>query len=230
MCDGGLQERILLPARKLHPAPALSNEQAALVETLAIGCHAVDRSGLKSGETALVIGAGPIGLAAMEFTKLAGARTIVLDMNSQRLAFVRERMGIADTLLASGGDDDVQGMADLTGGEMAHVVIDATGSNRSMSEALRFCAFAGRLVYVGITQAELTFPHAPILHRRELTLLASRNALPRDFARIISLIGSGQLDTGPWITHRVPFPNVVGEFSKYLKPESGVIKAMISLE
>jgi len=230
MCDGGLQERILLPARKLYPAPALSNEQAALVETLAIGCHAVDRSGLKSGETALVIGAGPIGLAAMEFTKLAGARTIVLDMNSQRLAFVRERMGIADTLLASGGDDDVQGVTNLTGGEMAHVVIDATGSNRSMSEALRFCAFAGRLVYVGITQAELTFPHAPILHRRELTLFASRNALPRDFARIISLIGSGQLDTGPWITHRVPFPNVVGEFSKYLKPESGVIKAMISLE
>src|SRR5881409_1260956 len=74
MMDGGLCERMLLPARKLHPANRLSPEQCALVETLAIGCHAVNRGNPQAGEAVLVIGAGPIGLAVIEFVKLSGAK------------------------------------------------------------------------------------------------------------------------------------------------------------
>jgi alcohol dehydrogenase len=118
----------------------------------------------------------------------------------------------------------------LTGGEHAHVVIDATGSNKSMSGALNFCAYAGRLVYVGITQSELSFLHAPVMHRRELTLMASRNALTPDFPRIISLIESVQIDTQPWITHHAPFASIIEAFPVWLKPESGVIKAVVSLD
>ncbi len=99
-----------------------------------------------------------------------------------------------------------------------------------MSKALDFCAFGGRLVYVGITQQDLSFPHAPALHRRELTLLGSRNALSRDFKRIIGLIETGTLDTAPWITHRAPFAELIAVFPDWLKPESGVIKAMVSLD
>ena len=230
MCDGGLCDRFILPARKLHPANGLSYEQSALVETLAIGCHAVNRSQLQAGETALIIGAGPIGLSAMEFTKVAGARTIVMDMNEQRLAFVRDVMGIPDTILTRGDGSEMTRLAELTGGELAHVVIDATGSNKSMSHALNYCAFAGRLVYVGITQAELSFLHSPVMHRRELTLMASRNALAPDFSRIISLIETGRINTQPWITHRAPFSSVIDAFPGWLKPESGVIKAVVSLD
>lgn len=177
-CDGGLQRLYTIAARKLHRAPKLSSEQAALVETLAIGCHAVNRSLLKAGETVLIIGAGPIGLSALEFTKIAGARTIVMDMNEQRLAFVRERMGVPDTILTKGDGLEMRRLEELTGGELAHVVIDATGSNKSMSQALAYCAFGGRLVYVGITQVDLRFPQAPHLHRRELTIMGeSKRAL-----------------------------------------------------
>ncbi len=230
MMDGGLCERMILPARKLHPANRLSADQAALVETLAIGCHAVNRSLLKAGEIALVIGAGPIGLSAIEFTKVAGARTVVMDMNEQRLAFVRERMGVPDTILSRGDGTELEQLDALTGGERAHVVIDATGSNKSMSGALNYCAYAGRLVYVGITQAELSFLHAPVMHRRELTIMASRNALTPDFPRIISLIESGQINTGPWITHHAAFDGIIDAFPAWLKPESGVIKAVVSLD
>src|SRR5438270_5167509 len=80
-CDGGLRPRFLVPARKLHVSRTLAFEQLALVETLAIGCHAVDRSGLQADESCLVIGAGPIGLAVLEFVKLTGAKAIVLDVN-----------------------------------------------------------------------------------------------------------------------------------------------------
>jgi len=230
MCDGGMCERMILPARKLHVSRRLSFEQLALVETLAIGCHAINRGQPESGEQVLVIGAGPIGLSVVEFSRLSGARTIVMDMNEQRLAFVRDRMGVADTILSRGDGVELKQLAELTGGQLADVVVDATGSNQSMGHALNYCAFAGRLVYVGITQQEVSFPHAPILHRRELTLLASRNALAPDFARIIQLIEDGRIDTRPWITHRAGFDALIGEFPNWLKPESAVIKAVVGLE
>jgi 2-desacetyl-2-hydroxyethyl bacteriochlorophyllide A dehydrogenase len=229
-CDGGLRRYYTVPARKLHPGPALDFEQLALVETLAIGSHAVFRAAPKPGETVLVIGAGPIGLSVIEFAKLSGARTVVMDMNEQRLAFVRDVMGVTDTVLTRGDGTEFTEVEKLTDGNGAESVIDATGSHKSMSQALGFCAFAGRLVYVGITQADLSFPHAPILHRRELSILGSRNALPEDFRSIISHIEARRIDTRPWITHRSAFTEMIGNFPSWLKPETGVIKAMVSVE
>ena len=228
-CDGGLRPLFTVPARKLHPSPKLSHADNALVETLAIGCHAIDRADPQPGENVLVIGAGPIGLSALEFAKLSGARVIVMDMVESRLAFVRERMGVADTLVAKGDTSDEQAIAGLTDGRMCDVVVDATGSAASMANSLKLCSFGGRLVYVGITQSELVFPHAPVMHRRELLLLASRNALSRDFARIIGLIEAGTIDTGPWITHRLPFADTIQQFPRLLEPASGVIKAVIEI-
>src|SRR5262249_38440229 len=115
-----------------------------------------------------------------------------------------------------------------TGGNLAEVVFDATGSAASMSSALGFCAFGGRLVYVGITTREVSFPHA-LMHRRELTILSSRNALPADFTHIIGLIEEGRLDTGPWVTHRASLAGMIGEFPRWLEPATGVVKAMVEV-
>lgn len=229
MCDGGLTERLILPARKLHPANRLTLDQCALVETLAIGCHAVDRGNPKSGENVLVIGAGPIGLSALEFAKLSGSRVIVMDISEERLAFVREKMGIHDTVCVKGDDSDMTAVMKMTDGQFADVVIDATGSNKSMVRSLEFAAFAGRVVFVGITQKNLDLPHALVFHRRELTLMASRNALSRDFPRIITLIEEGTIDTAPWITHQAAFDEVIGIFPSWTKPETGVIKAVVAI-
>ncbi len=229
MCDGGMTERILLPARKLHPAPGLTPDQCALVETLAIGCHAVDRGAPCGGENVLIVGAGPIGLSAIEFAKLSGARVIVMDISEKRLAFAKGEMGIADTIPARGDESDIQALESLTNGQLADLVIDATGNNRSMVRSMEFAAFAGRVVYVGITQQPLEFPHVPFLHRRELTIRASRNALSRDFTRIISLIGEGKIKTDPWITHHASFDQVPEIFPQWIKPESGVIKAVVNI-
>jgi 2-desacetyl-2-hydroxyethyl bacteriochlorophyllide A dehydrogenase len=230
MCDGGLTERILLPARKMHLANNLSAEQCALVETLAIGCHAVNRGNPQSQETVLIIGAGPIGLSAVEFAKLSGAKTIVMDMVESRLEFVREKMGVPNTILTKADGEEIKQLESLTDGELADIVIDATGSNRSMAQALNYCAFKGRLVYVGITQANVELPHAPALHRRELDILASRNALSSDFTRIIKLIEDGSIDTQPWITHRTSFDAMIDEFESFTKPETGVIKAVVEVQ
>src|SRR6476660_498582 len=155
--DGGLRPRFTIPARKLHVSAKLTFEQLALVETLGIGLHAINRANPKPEETVLVIGAGPIGLSVIEFAKLAGSRIIVMDLNEQRLRFARERMGVKETIAAKGLDDDVKTFTDLTAGKLGNVVIDATGSSKSMSLAYNFVGFGGRLVWVGITQDQLAF-------------------------------------------------------------------------
>ena len=226
--DGGMRPRFIVPARKLHPSKKLSLDQLALVETLAIGCHAVNRGAAQPGEAVLVIGAGPIGLSVIEFVKLSGAKTIVLDLNAQRLQFCRDIMKVDHTITAGTGHE-IEELKALTNGGLAALVIDATGSNKSMSNALNYVGFAGRLVFVGITTQDVSFGH-PLMHRREMTLLASRNALPPDFTRIIRLIEEGQIDTRPWITHRSAFDDLIGDFPSYTKPETGVIKAMVTVQ
>lgn len=228
-CDGGLRPLFSVPARKLHISRRLSFEQLALVETLAIGCHAINRAKPVAGENVLIIGAGPIGLAALEFVKLSGAKPIVMDLSAPRLNFCQNTMEVERVILACGDGSELDRLKEFTSGALPEVVVDATGSHKSMSHALNYVGFAGRLVYVGITQQELTFPHAPVMHRRELTLLASRNALAGDFARIIGLIEEGRINTTPWITHRSKFEELPEDFPAYTKPESGVIKAMVDL-
>jgi threonine dehydrogenase-like Zn-dependent dehydrogenase len=124
----------------------------------------------------------------------------------------------------------LEALKQMTGGALAQVVVDATGNNTSMAQAMSYCGFTGRLVYVGITQAEVAFAHAPVMHRRELTLLASRNALPPDFTRIIKLIEAGRIDTRPWITHHAPFGELMERFPTFTRPETGVIKAIVNME
>ena len=229
MMDGGMTEQMVLPARKLHPAKHLSPDQCALVETLAIGCHAANRGFPKPGENVLVIGAGPIGLSVIEFVKLSGARTIVMDMNEKRLEFCQSQMAVEHTVRAGDGKE-LETLDWITAGRHADLVIDATGNNQSMGQALQYAAFAGRVVYVGITQQEISFPHAPVMHRRELTVMGSRNALPQDFTRIIQLIEEGKIDTRPWITHRTSFSSLIETFESYTRPETGVIKAIVTVE
>src|SRR3954454_13599580 len=169
--DGGLRPHFLVPARKLHPSRSLSLEQLALVETLAIGCHAVARGNPRPDETVLVIGAGPIGLSVLEFVRLSGATSIVLDLNESRLDFCKTTMGVDHTVTSRGDGSELERIKELTDGALPTLVIDATGSARSMSNALNYVAHTGKLVYVGITTEELQFPH-PVMGRCEMTVLA----------------------------------------------------------
>jgi alcohol dehydrogenase len=228
MMDGGLCDQFLIRADKLHRSRQLTMDQLALVETLAIGCHANDRSGAGSSDHVLIIGAGPIGLATLEFTRLTGATISVMDMNQQRLEFVASNYGVQNLVPVTATGVDMDLVRRVTQGDLYSVVIDATGNRYSMSSALQFLAPTGTLVFVGITTEEISFKH-PLMHRPEANLLASRNALPKDFTRIISLIEVGSIKTDPWITHRTSFDGVLADFDSFTKPETGVLKAIIEL-
>jgi 2-desacetyl-2-hydroxyethyl bacteriochlorophyllide A dehydrogenase len=176
-----------------------------------------------------VIGAGPIGLGVIQFARVAGAQVIAMDVDENRLEFARRQFDVRRTIRAGDpGVDPHEQLKALTGGNFPTAVFDATGVPQSMNKAFDFAAHGGRVVFVGLCQGDVTF-HDPDFHRKELTLLATRNSTPDDFRGIITLMETGRIDTKPWITHRVPFAETVEQFPTWLRPESKVIKAMVSL-
>lgn len=225
--DGGMQEVIKVPAKYLHKSDKLSFDQLALVETLAIGYHAVKRAEAKPSDKVLVIGAGPIGLATMQFTKVLGAETVVMDVNQSRLDFCKSQMKVDGTIHAL-EEDAEEALTNLFDGDLPTVVFDATGNPKSMMKSFEFPSHGGKLVFIGLFQGDVNF-HDPSFHKKELTLYASRNAHSADFDEIIELIENGKLDTNPWITHRAKVDDVVDQFASWTKPETGVIKAMIEM-
>ena len=221
--DGGMRELVTLPAHKLYPSATLPLEQLAIVETLCIGAHAVDRAGLAAGERVLVIGAGPIGLTVITFAGLAGAEVTVMELNPQRRDFCREHLGITQFV------DGVDGVADrleVMHGNLPTAVFDATGNAQSMESAFEYVAHGGKLIFVGLVQGNLTFDD-PNFHRRELTLFSSRNATPDDFRRVLDALESGRINVAPWITHRATAAELIDTFPRWLAPETGVVKAVV---
>jgi 2-desacetyl-2-hydroxyethyl bacteriochlorophyllide A dehydrogenase len=221
--DGGMREYIKIPTAKLHRSEILGLEQLALVETLGIGAHAVQRAALKPGDDVLVMGAGPIGLGVIQFACLAGANVTVLDVNPRRLSFCAANFNIAHAIQST-----PETLSRMEQEELPVVVFDATGNPDSMMRAFSFVAHGGTLVFVGLFQGDVTF-HDPTFHRREMSILSSRNALSPDFPAIISHLEAGRVRTGPWITHRADLPGTIRDFESWLKPETGVVKAMVSV-
>ncbi len=225
--DGGMQDYIKIKEKYLHPSDQLSYEQLALVETLAIGYHAVQRSGAIEADKILIIGAGPIGLSTMEFARLAGAEVAVMDTNTSRLNFCQANKLANHAIDATAGNVEDQ-LREKFNGDLPTVVFDATGNPHSMMNSFAYPAHGGKLVFIGLFQGDVTF-HDPTFHRKELTLLASRNALHKDFEEIIKLIESGRVGTSHWITHRASLSEVPNQFSHWVSPEAGVVKAMIEV-
>lgn len=224
--DGGMRPLFALPSRKLHRSIKLGYDQLALVETLGIGAHAVERGQPEAGEFALVIGAGPIGLSVIQFAQAAGVRLAVMDTAEPRLAFCREKLGVKHTVNPANGEVKAQ-LLEIGGGDLPTMVWDATGNPQSMAASFELPTSGGKLVFVGLFQGDLTF-NDPSFHRRELTIMGSRNSRPETFRTIISMIEAGKIDTTPWITHRFDLKDVPNRFPEVAKDKT-LLKAMISV-
>ncbi|MEY2902399.1 MAG: hypothetical protein RLY89_1505 [Bacteroidota bacterium] len=226
--DGGLRQRIAVPNEYLIKAPGLDLDALALVEPLSIGQHAVVRSGLKEGEFALVVGAGPIGLGLMEMARLAGAIVIAMDVNESRLGVCEQKFGIKH-LINPAKEDALERLKEITNGNMPSVVFDASGSLKAINQAFQFLAHTGRYVLVGLQKEYISFSH-PEFHKREATLMSSRNASKHDFAQVIRYLESGLVNPAHYITHRYDFESIAEKFQQISQPENACIKAIIELD
>lgn len=224
--EGGMREWVAVPSDHLVKTNGLSLDQAAMVEPLSIGAHAIRRSQIKQGDCALVIGAGPIGLGVMAYAKQEGANVIAMDVNENRLEFCRKWAGVDH--LVNAMDDPMKCLKDVTNGEMPMIVFDATGNTKSMIQAFNYPAHGGKLVYVGLTKDPISFDD-PEFHKRELTLLGSRNATREDFEYVVRSLQDNAVDIDSYITHRSTFEEMIDQFEGWLEPEATLIKAVIEL-
>ncbi|MEO5683162.1 MAG: zinc-binding alcohol dehydrogenase family protein [Chitinophagaceae bacterium] len=223
--DGGMVEYLSVPSYSLVHGDGLGYDELALVEPLAIGAHGVRRAGVTAGEYVLVVGAGPIGLGTMEFARIAGGKVIAMDINDARLRFCKEKLQVSDTVNPA-TEDAVEKLKTITNADMPTVIIDATGSLKAINNAFQYLGHGGRYVLVGLQKGEISFNH-PEFHKRESTLMSSRNATRADFEHVTASMKQGLVNPTNYITHRVQFSEVKNAFSSWLDPANGVIKAMV---
>jgi 2-desacetyl-2-hydroxyethyl bacteriochlorophyllide A dehydrogenase len=224
--DGGMTSLLSLPPRNLIAADGLAPDECAMVEFLAIGAHAVRRGAVTAADRVLVIGAGPIGLGVGLFASLSGAAVTMMDRDQSRLDAAEELLRVSGSILAAG---DVTGLVDsCTAGEGFDIVFDATGNPSSIETAFAFTAHGGRYVLVSVVKGNISFVDADF-HRKELTLLGSRNATTEDFERVIEAIKAGGAPSEKWITHRTSLRGAVRDLPNWASKKSGLIKAVIEV-
>lgn len=223
--DGGMQEYISVPVSALISNRNLSADALALIEPFSIGRHGIERVGMASGSFALVIGAGPIGIGIMEMARIANLEVIAMDTQQQRLDFCKEKMQIAHCINA-GTENVTEKLQLITNNDMPLIVLDATGNRTAIQQGFNYMAHGGYYILVGLQKETITFSH-PEFHKKESTLMSSRNATRNDFDFVMKSFEKGLLRPDKYITHRIHFDEVAEKFETLLDPAAGVIKAMV---
>ncbi|MBD8548941.1 zinc-binding alcohol dehydrogenase family protein [Sphingomonas sp. CFBP 8760] len=221
--DGGMAEYFSVPRAAVIPVNDLSLDQAAMVEFLAIGAHAVRRAGVMADARTLVVGAGPIGVATALFARHEGARVTLADTDADRLGQARRLTDIADTVLVDDAIADV--LASRTDGEFFDVVFDATGNARAIETGFAYVAHGGTYVLVSIVKAQIAFSD-PEFHKREMTLMGSRNATAEDFRHVIASIRAGHIPTSAMHTQSFPLVEAAAYFPRLIAGQGSVLKAI----
>lgn len=214
--DGGMCARFAVPAGNIYAADGLTPKQAAMVEFLAIGAHAVARSGLGQGDLVLVTGAGPIGLGVAIFARLAGARVHLLDASRDRLT-------------AAAGFGFVQGFQPdeaLPAANGYDVVFDATGNAGAMQAGFAHVAHGGTYVLVSVVKEDITFSD-PEFHKREMRLIASRNALRADFETVMAALRGGVVDSDRLASEVLALGDLPARFPALVANREQVIKVIV---
>jgi len=214
--DGGMCGRIAMPAVNLIDATGLTAREAALVEFLAIGAHAVRRSEMTADDRVLVTGAGPIGLGAAIFARLRGAEVHMMDTSTQRLA-AAGKLGFSH--LHAPGDLPSDGF---------DIVMDATGNPRAMEAGFAHVAHGGSYVLISVVKDDLTFNDAEF-HKREMRLIGSRNALAADFQTVMEALKSGAVTEGALVSTALPLSDLPRRIAELAADRGGIIKAVVEI-
>jgi 2-desacetyl-2-hydroxyethyl bacteriochlorophyllide A dehydrogenase len=224
--DGGMCEYLAVPEAAAIPVGDLDLDQAAMVEFLSVGAHAVRRGEAKAGERVLVVGAGPIGVAVALFARRAGAEVTIADTSAPRLAYARDAIGLDGTILVDDRIDAV--LSEKTDGEFFDLVFDATGNARAMEKGFAWVAHGGSYVLVSVVKQDISFAD-PEFHKREMRLIGSRNATHEDFRTVIDAIRAGDIPTDAIRTHALPLTEAPQRVPELIANQGAVLKAIVTV-
>lgn len=195
--DGGMAEYYAHPSSMLVKIPeGMSWEMAAMAEPLTISLHGVHRGKIAKDEYALFYGAGPIGMLAALVAKLYGATPIVVDLVEERLEFVKS-LGIEYTI-NSGKENVVERVREITKGKMVQCVMEATGANACIRQALDVVCNAGRIVYTGWPKKTTDFP-TDIITKKELDIRGGRTSAG-EFEEALEIINEDKIPVKALLT------------------------------
>jgi threonine dehydrogenase-like Zn-dependent dehydrogenase len=223
--DGGMVDIIAVRKDLVVPVSGLSLDHLALVEPFAIGAHAIRRANPGPDARILVIGAGPIGLGIIHILTAQGVNPQVLERSGTRIGYLKRILPLVSVF---NGEDPsgLGGLIDITDGSGFDVIFDATGNLASMEGALQYLSHGGTLVFVGLQKAPFRFDH-PEFHRREATIMSSRNAVRRDFDEVIRCFVEGKINPVAIVNRRSTPERLASDFREWTSPESDALKAII---
>ena len=224
--DGGLQQLLPVPVSQVFGVGDLGPEPAAFVEPMSIAVHALGRAGIPDGEQAIILGAGPIGLATVLATTAAGARVMATDPVPAR-RYLALTMGAENA--AWGGDggllDAVQAW---THGPGAPVVIDTTGDPGALAQATRLVCSAGRVVVVGMSAAAAPL-RSGVFPEKEIDVLGSSCATAADFRSAVALVQAHRETISALFSHRFPLTHAREAIECVANPAAGAVKVLITI-
>jgi 2-desacetyl-2-hydroxyethyl bacteriochlorophyllide A dehydrogenase len=226
--DGGMREYIVVPETSIVKCPGLDVDALAMIEPFSIGAHGMRKAQLNKGEQVLIIGAGAIGLGAMEYARINGANVIAMETDNTRLDFAKKYLNIEHTINPL-EENAIEKLNTITHHEMPTVVVDATGNQKAINGGLQYLAHGGKYILIGLQKGELIFSH-PEFHKRETTLMSSRNANRIDFEWVIAQIEKGSIVPANYITHRVKFKDLKNVYDSFYNPDQKVIKIMVEFD
>lgn len=224
--DGGMTEFVCVPEAAVIDVDGLSLDQAAMVEFLSIGAHAVRRAALIEAERVLVVGAGPIGIAAALFARFAGAEVSLIDTVQSRLDYARDKLAFPH--VAQVGSSLDAWLDKQTDGENFDCVFDATGNAKAIERGFARVAHGGRYVLISVVKDQICFSD-PEFHKREMQLIGSRNATHEDFQAVIERIRDGSIPTAALQTHSFALSDMPDILPRLLRDQGSVLKAIAAL-
>jgi L-iditol 2-dehydrogenase len=225
IAEGTFCEYVRVPETNVFAIPkTISFEEAALIETTSVAVHSVKRARIDLGDNVAILGAGPIGLLAIQAARIAGAgATIVTEIQPNRIKLA-DQLGADEVIDASQGDVEKKIM-ELTNGVGPDVVMEVIGRPDTVEQAIRLVRKGGRVVVVGLTTIPAKL-EILLLTRRELEIIGS-NAYMMKVERVGEMVGSGKINVKPLITHHMPLEKLP-EALALLERNEG-IKMMLKL-
>jgi len=224
--DGAMRERMAVPWEKVIPAGSLSTREAALVEPMSVGFHAVSRGAVTDTDTVMVIGCGMVGLGAVVRAALRGATVIAADIEEGKLDIAR-RLG-ASCGLNTMAPDFRERLALVTGGDGPDVVVEAVGSPATYRLAVDSVAFTGRVVCIGYSKQDVTF-ETRLFVQKELDIRGSRNAEPSDFRAVIRYLERGNCPVNSLISSIITPQMSSGALSNWSQNPGAVFRILLKL-
>lgn len=222
--DGGFSEYLCVPVSNLLIVDDVDPISAALIEPFAISAHALRRAAVQAHEHVLVVGAGPIGLGVAAIAKADGAHVVMADTSEERRRHVAEKLAIA-TLDPSEAEFE-QNLRQQFSGMLPEKVIDATGNQHAMNNTVNLIRHGGSIVFVGLFKGDLSFPD-PDFHKKETTMMGSRNATHEDFAKVSRLMAEGKLSADMMLTHYFDFNTLANDYETDVVKNRSLIKGVI---